>query len=675
MSWCAPNPLRARPRKPMDTHMAQADPVAEARRWLATDPDRAARLARAILAKVPGSVGAQFVLASARRRLGDAAGAIAVLDRLTIPPALAWGLQFERGMALAALGDVAGAIVWLERSVAGNPGQSLAWHALGEQLMVAGRRGEAAAARARSAAGDARLEDAVFGWVRDGGSTEALHRSFGLDTIEAASVCLIADVGARSGAYDPIVVALRELLAVAQGHHPARLHLAVALHRQAQDAEALAVITPLLAALPDLAPARALCGTIRVRLGNHHAASEDFRVAVESDPDDAHYWLGYGHALRAVGRQDDAVAAYRRAITIEPALGEAYWSLANLKTWRFVPYDLERMRSLLDDAALGAEARGHLHFALGKALDDAGRFEEAFAQYAQGNAVRRATTLHDAAAHGDFVRRTITAFDARFLAERGTCGRKDSGAIFVVGMPRSGSTLVEQILASHSAVEGASELPDIMMIAEGIARRATPGCGYPEMLADIPSDQFAQMGDEYLRNTRAKRPLGRAYFVDKLPGNFLHTGLIHLMLPDARIIDVRRDPRDCCVSLFTQQFAAGQGYSYDLADLGHYCADYVRLMRHFDTVLPGRILRVRYEALVGDFEPQVRRLLDHCGLPFEPGVLRFFDNDRAVATPSSEQVRQPIYTHGLGRWRRFAPWLGPMHDALGPIVDQGTRSA
>ena len=276
----------------------------------------------------------------------------------------------------------------------------------------------------------------------------------------------------------------------------------------------------------------------------------------------------------------------------------------------------------------------------------------------------------------DFVERTIATFDPRFLAERSSVGLDAADPIFVLGMPRSGSTLIEQILASHSAVEGASELPDITAMARHLSSLAAAETGhkeaYPGSLADMPPAAFAELGAAYLERTRVRRSAGRPFFVDKFPGNFMHVGLIHLMLPKARIVDVRRNPLACCVSLFKQCFAQGQAYSYDLADLGGYFIQYEKLMAHFATVLPGRVLRVSYEAMVEDPEHQVRRLLDYCGLEFEAGCLNFFETDRAIRTPSSEQVRRPIFRDGLDQWRNFQPWLEPLVDALGPLANDAS---
>ncbi|HWU73563.1 MAG TPA: sulfotransferase, partial [Sphingomonas sp.] len=346
-----------------------------------------------------------------------------------------------------------------------------------------------------------------------------------------------------------------------------------------------------------------------------------------------------------------------RALAIEPALADAWWSIADLKTASLDACDVAAMERLSEDAALPASVRSQAEFALGRAREDAGDHARAFDHYHTANVLRRSIEPYDEAAHRSFVRRMITTTDDAFFAARAGSGNPDLGPIFVVGMPRSGSTLVEQILASHSQVEGLSELPTITNLARTIP-------DYPAGLGDLSPDSLMRLGSEYLSTTRARQRTSARHTIDKFPGNAFHAALIHLILPNARIIDVRRDPRDTCVSLYAQSFAAGQSYSYDLGDLGRHYARYAVLMDHFDRVLPGRIFRLDYESLVDDLEGETRRLLAFCGLDFEHETLRYFELGRAVRTASSEQVRQPIYRNSIGRWRRFEPWLEPLHEGL-----------
>jgi hypothetical protein len=374
--------------------------------------------------------------------------------------------------------------------------------------------------------------------------------------------------------------------------------------------------------------------------------------------------------LRTIGRRLDAAAAYRRGIALDPALGEAYLGLANLQT-PVTRQEAAAMAREVERPDLAPRDRAHLCFALGRAQEAAGETEAAFASFVRGAALRRAETPYNSRDFTAYGQTCVSTFSAAFLAARHDFGAEVDDPIFVVGLHRSGSTLIEQILASHSAVEGTMELPDIGLIARdlgwsslGASRR-----DYPANLSGLSAEQFAELGRRYIKATLPHRRLGRRFFVDKMPNNFQHLGLIQLMLPGAKLIDARRHPLGACVSAFKQHFADAQPFTYDLADLGRYYRDYVALMDHFDGVLPGRVCRVIYEDMVEDTEAQVRRLLAHCGLEFEPACLAFYENDRAVRTVSSEQVRRPIYREGLDQWRRYEPWLAPLKAALGPALE------
>ena len=558
------------------------------------------------------------------------------------------------------MGKCDAAAAALQRAVAANPASSLAAHALGDQLVQLGRDAEAAALHALPLAGgvgDRALLAAAAALFGGGDAAPQLER-LGLHLNDLAAVRLLADAGIRLGRLEDTAALLDAALAVAPGFLPARQARALTLFRLERAQAALADV----AMLPASGGTLALRGAIRMQLGDAAAASADYAAALAAAPHDAALHLAHGHALRAAGYQSEAVAAYRQAAALHPEHGEAWWSLANLKTWRFEPGDIDAMRA-------AAPGDAWLDFALGKALEDAGDFAPAFEHYRLGNAARRAASPYDPAAADDLINRTAKIFDAAFFAGRAGSGDPAPDPIFIVGMPRSGSTLIEQIIASHSAVEGLSELPDLPAIARRLADDAAAmGLKYPEALAELPVAVFAEAGRDYLDRTRCRRTLGRPFFVDKFPGNYLHAGLIALMLPNARIIDVRRGAMANCVSLYKQAFADGQAYSYDLGDIGRAYRGYACLMAHFDDVLPGRILRVSYKALVDAPEASIRALLDALGLKFEPACLRFFDSKRVVRTPSSEQVRSPIFRHGLDQWRHFEPWLGPLRDALGPLA-------
>ncbi len=625
------------------------NPLVVAKALLGRDPSGALAAARSAH-RANATLETTLLLATASRRVGDPAAAVALLTPLADTAARAWGVQYELGIALAATGNETGAIAALERALTANPRATGPRHALRDLRLLAG---EPAADSSIAALCDPALQSAVADFLdQREGASETLLRRFGLDCRDVAAACLIAEIGLALGRG----AAVAALLAGATAYRPARLRLAEALHRDERDAEGLAALSPAFDENPPVI-VRALRGAMLLRTGREEEAVVELACVAEIEPERPTAHLALAHALRAVGRRDAAIAAYRAALALDPMLAEAWYSIADLKVAAFGNADIAAMEKLAANPDLPAMTRAQIGFALGRAREDAGDYSRAFAHYEVANALRRSIEPYDESAHQHFVAATIGITDPAFFAARAGSGNPDPGPIFVVGMPRSGTTLVEQILAAHSTVEGLSELPDITRLA-----RAIPD--YPAGLAMLSAAQLAQLGAEYIASARARQRTDGMHIVDKFPGNAAHIALIHLILPNARIIDVRRDPRDCCVSLFSQSFAAGQGYSYDLGTLGRHYRRYEGLMRHVDAVLPGRIMRVSYEALVDDLEGEVRRLFDHCGLDFEPATLRFFDRAGAVRTASSEQVRQPIYRSSIGRWRRFAAWLGPLDYAL-----------
>ena len=405
-------------------------------------------------------------------------------------------------------------------------------------------------------------------------------------------------------------------------------------------------------------------------IGEYDRALEIYAKLVREYPAHGKAWLSYGHVLKTAGRLVDGVDAYRQSIACDPAFGEAYWSLANLKTFRFTEADLADMRAQLARQELDDASRVNFHFALGKACEDGADYAQAFENYSKGNALYRASHRYDAGRNSARVKRLKEILTRDFFAERAGWGCQAPDPIFIVSMPRAGSTLLEQILSSHSAVEGTSELPAVLTLAKELREEADAEetIAYAEVLANKSAGELRLLGEQYMERTRIQRKTGRPFFIDKMPNNFLHVGMIHAVLPNAKIIDARRHPLACCFSNFKQLYARGQLFSYDLADMGRLYRDYVELLAHFDEALPGRVHRVIYEQMVEDTEMEVRRLLDYCGLPFEAGCLRFFENERPVRTASSEQVRQPIYREGIDQWRHFEEWLDPLKDALGPVL-------
>jgi tetratricopeptide (TPR) repeat protein len=400
-------------------------------------------------------------------------------------------------------------------------------------------------------------------------------------------------------------------------------------------------------------------------VGNFDTALAIYDALHAARPDNHQVSLTRGHALKTLGRQGEAVAAYRQACASKPDFGDAYWSLANLKTYRFDEDEIAAMRTVQADRATSRVDRYHLCFALGKALEDRGEFADAFGYYDTGNRLKRDELRYDPARIDAEMRSQMAACTPALFARNTGSGAKAPDPIFIVGLPRAGSTLLEQILASHSAVEGTSELPNILALAHRLdgRRRVDEEARYPGNLGELSVDELTVFGEAYLRDTAIYRT-GKPFFIDKMPNNFRHIGLIHLILPNAKIIDARRDPMGCCFSNFKQLFAEGQDFSYGLSEIGRYYKGYIDLMQHWDEVLPGKVLRVQYEDVVSDLETQVRRLLDFCGLPFEPACVNFHETDRAVRTASSEQVRQPIFRGGLDQWENFDAFLAPLRAAL-----------
>ncbi|MBA3577299.1 MAG: sulfotransferase [Sphingomonas sp.] len=479
------------------------------------------------------------------------------------------------------------------------------------------------------------------------------------DPLDVRAIRMLAELAARIGRLKDSEVLLRRALEIAPGFTAARANLALVLGRLGRPAEALELLDEVFQDEPEGVGHLNLKAATVARLGDFDEAIQLYERVLERASGQPRVWVSYGHMLKTVGRLEDGIAAYRKAAAIQPTLGEAWWSLANLKTVHFEAEDISAMRAALEQPAISQEDRFQLEFALAKALHDSGRFDEAFGHYSDGNALRRRYHPYRGESVTRLVDKSIELFSAKLLASEGGCGAADP--IFIVGMPRAGSTLVEQILSSHSLVEGTSELPDMPMVAREAG-------AYPAAAAQMSEDQRRSSGEEYLKRAAVQRRTGRPYFIDKLPNNWMYVPFIHLVLPKARIIDARRHPLGCCMSNFRQHFARGQDFAYDLDDLGSYYSDYVRLMAHVDAILPGRVHRVIYEQMVDDTEAQVRALLDHLGIDFEPSCLAFYETERAVRTPSSEQVRRPIYREATDEWKAYASHLAPLEQALGAVL-------
>ncbi len=642
------------------------------------DPEAAGREAAGILEEHPGHVAATLLLATARRSSGknpdDAATAFAALADAQPQSAL---LQLELGRTQLAQGKETLALVSLRRAVDLEPRLAEAWR---ELSILYAARGDTAACDAAYA----RYFELAMPEQHLAEAANALHngRYATADALllqrltqfpdDVEAMRLRANVKAELEEYVEAERLLDECLRRAPGYSVARHDLARILHSQQKAAPMVPLLERLLVLEPRNLHYRSLLSSALSILGHNERAGQVIAELIVEFPDNELVWLSHGHQQRIIGRRPEAIAAYRRSIALRPGFGEAWFSLANMKTFRFTSEDVAAMEAQLTRSDLPDDQRLQFEFALGKALEDAKDYAASFDHYARGNALRRASVLYDDGAATRLAARTEALFTPQFLADRHGSGSPARDPIFILGLPRAGSTLLEQILASHSQVEGTRELPDIpgFALELGIKDTAEKPATYPQSIARLSPAELLALGDRYLAQTRHHRLLGRPYFIDKMPNNFLHVGLIHLLLPNARIIDARRSPLGCCFANFKQHFQAGIWFSYSLEDVGRYYRDYVRIMAHFDTVLPGRVHRVYYEDLVADFETEVRRLLDYCGLEFEESCLRFHETKRAVQTASSEQVRTPLYADSVDQWRNFEPWLGPLKAALGDVVEQ-----
>lgn len=488
------------------------------------------------------------------------------------------------------------------------------------------------------------------------------------DPFDVAAIRMLAELAGRIGRFADSENLLRRAVELAPAFVPARSNLALVLYRQGRPEEAIAELDHLLENDPEDIGAANLKAAAAGRIGDYAEAVALYEMVLKSKPAQEKIWLSYGHVLKTVGRRDDSVSAYRKAVELKPDFGEAYWSLANLKTARFSDDELALMQEQLERGDISVEDRFHLDFALGKAFEDRKLWDASFAHYDAGNRLRRAQLDYDPAENSAMIARRSAQMTSAFFASR-KGGHAASDPIFILGMPRAGSTLIEQILSSHSMVEGTQELPDIGMISQRIAGQARDADGgdYCEGLASLGDEDRARIGAEYISRTRIHRKSEKPYFIDKMPNNWQNVALIHLILPNAKIIDARRHPLDCCFSNFKQHFARGQSFSYDLTDVGQYYADYVGYMRQVDEALPRRVHRVTHEELIDNPEREIRALLDYLGLPFEDGCLQFWQNERAVQTPSAEQVRRPINRDGVDQWKAYDAYLDPLKQALGDL--------
>jgi len=617
---------------------------------------------------------ALLLTATSLRHLARLPEALAMLDRLEALQPRFSRMHQERGLCYVTQKDAPRAIAALLQAVNINPALPVSWRMLEGVYRITGDAKSAATAAAHVATLNglpAPIVSATSLYC-DGDleSSERIIRAFLLEHgNHPEGMRLLAKIGMARGVLDDAELLLESALVLAPGHHAARHDYAQVLLQRHKYRQAREQVGQLLTLDPANRDYLTVAATAAIGLGDQDKAIAIYRRMLADMPEnpDVHLWLG--HALKTVGTVPDAIAAYQGAIAARPDFGDAYWSLANLKTYRFTDAEIAAMRGAEQALATTDEDRIHLCFALGKALEDRGEVEQSWDHYARGNALKRVQSRYRPEILETNTARQIAVCTGDFFKARTGWGDPALDPIFVLGLPRSGSTLIEQILASHSQIEGTQELPDIQRIVLELQGR-DPDLNdprYPASLTDLREDEIRQLGRRYIEETRVHRT-GRPFFIDKMPNNFRHAGLIHLILPNAKIIDARREPMSCCFSNFKQLFANGQEFTYGIEDIARYYRTYLELMEHWDRVLPGRVLRVQHEDVIGGLEGSVRRILDHCGLPFEQDCVDFHRNRRAVRTPSSEQVRQPIFREGLDQWKAFAPWLDPLRESLGDAV-------
>jgi tetratricopeptide (TPR) repeat protein len=638
----------------------------------------AERQLRALQAASPGELNSLHLLGAALLYQDKVSEAIELLERAVASRPNFWQARTDLARAYRAAGRRAEAREELKRVVQAAPMLESAWLAYGDVLVELEKYPDALYAYECARLTDPQIRridqarEALL--AEDHKTAETIFRDvLRADPAHLAALCGLAAVSLTVSRPQDAVRLLNHALKQSAYLPLARRGLSQALLAQGALLEAESTVRGLLQMEGKNPNNWVLLATVYARLMRQEDALAAFEEAARINPDEVRIRLSIGHLNKTLGRRSDCEQAYRRCLEMNPGMGEAYWSLADLKNYAFSEAEIAAMQALVKGEDGDDEDQAHLHFALGRALEQQKDYGGAFDHYATANRRRRKTVPFDIAAFENKTRRVRECFDAAFFAARSGSGFPDPSPIFIVGLPRSGSTLVEQILASHSSVEGTYELPNLLTIVREFDHADAAHDAYPEIVCSAPFEYLADLGRRYIDETAPLRG-SRPYFIDKMPNNFSHVGLIQAILPRSIIIDVRRHPMDACFSTYKQNFAEGQSFSYDLEDLGRYYRCYLSLMDHWDDVLPGKVLRLRYEELIRDPEAQIRRLLSHCSLAFEPACLAFHETKRSVRTASAEQVRQPLYTSGVGYWRHFEAQLAPLRRALGDSLDRFSES-
>jgi len=635
-------------------------------------------LCRALLQKHPDDVnvvGLRGAVLIKLNRLAEAESALK--DAIRLAPTFAKPYE-DLGHVLLQLRRPQEAVEVLRNAVRLDPTLEQGWLKLGKALAMLGAGKEADAAFEKAFALNPERRDLALAAEhhKEGRVEEAeriYRRILRTNPNNVDALRMLGRLAAGARRHTDAEHLFRRALRLAPGFTGVMQDLARLLKEQSRFEEAIELLEKVVELEPGNPQAHFQLASTLAPASHTYRALEEYEKALELSPQFPGARLGLGHVLKTIGRQEEAIAAYRECIRLRPDNGESYWSLANLKTYTLTDDDIAAMEQRLARTDLTPQSRANFLFAMAKALEDRGQYERAWDYYVQGNALQRAAEKYDPVSTEVANDAILEVFDRELLERNAGVGHPDPAPIFIVGLPRSGSTLIEQILASHSQVEGTAELPYAGRVATSLNRNRADGINYPEAVRELAAEHFEALGRDYLELARIHRAEGRPRFIDKMPNNFPTIGFLHLILPNATIIDARRHPLDACLSCYRQLFAKGQTFTYDLTDIGEYFLEYQRVMDHWHEVLPGKVLTVQYEELVTDTEAQVARILEHCGLPFEESCLRFHETDRPVRTASSEQVRQPVYTRSVGFWRHYDAQLGELKAVLAPVLPRYER--
>ena len=652
-------------------------PIADAKALIqASEFGKAEQLLGQLNKEQPDDQEILYMLAVCQRYLGEHQSALTTLSRLKeVAPDFGRAHQ-ESGHVFRALGQDDNALAAYARATQLNPALEASFQAQREILNAQGRTSYAMQIeqQLQTLQSTPKPLIAVMDLISQGKlvKAEQLCRGF-MQKVphNIEGMRLLADIGTRLGVMEDAEYLLESAVEFAPDNIRVRIEYIQVLRKRQKYEEALQQAKILLETDSNNPQFQSVYAIEAMQSGDYDTAMAMFDSILKVVPEDPVTLTSRGHALKTLGQTDEAIASYRRAIASLPSHGEAYYSLANLKLFNFEDADIESMEQQEVDVNLPHMNRIYFNFALGKAHEDNKLFDKAFNYYERGNAFKQASSRYKASDITEEFHSQQDVFSQAFIDSHQSSGCQAPDPIFIVGLPRAGSTLLEQILSSHSQVDGTMELPNMLALAQKLRRGERMGSKshYPQVLTSLSAEQLTEFGQTFIDETRVHRA-SAPFFIDKMPNNFRHIGLISLILPNAKIIDARRHPMGCCFSGFKQLFAEGQEFTYGLNEVGTYYKDYVELMDFWDKALPGKVLRVQYEEVVADLDTQVRRILDYCGLPFEDACISFYENERAVRTPSSEQVRQPIYTGGLEQWKNFEANLDPLKEALGPVLDR-----